>query len=105
MNGKAEGRWLGNSPCDNERTIALRKNALRAYEGKSSALIPPGPWSRIGTDSHPPASIVLDDRVGARSRMPMTKIHIIARYGVRVVYSKAGGVGWSTYFTPPLSTP
>ena len=48
MDGKAEGRWLGPSPCDNERTIALRKTALRAYEGKSSELIPPGPRSRIG---------------------------------------------------------
>ena len=49
MNGKAEGRWLGTSPCDNERAMALRKNALRAYEGKSSELIPPGPRSRVGT--------------------------------------------------------
>ena len=49
MNGKAEGRWLGTSPCDNESTIALRENAFRAYEGKSSELIPPGPRSRVGT--------------------------------------------------------
>ena len=49
MNGKAEGRWLGTCPCDNERTIALRENALRAYDGKSSELIPPGPRSRVGT--------------------------------------------------------
>ena len=49
MDGKAERRWLGTSPCDNERSIASRKNALRAYEGKSSELIPPGPWSRVGT--------------------------------------------------------
>ena len=48
MDGKAERRWFGTSPCDNERTIALRTNALRAYEGKSSELIPPGPRSRIG---------------------------------------------------------
>ena len=40
MNGKAEGRWLGTSPCDNEICIALRINALRAYEGKSLELIP-----------------------------------------------------------------
>ena len=33
-----EGRWLGTSPCDNERSIALRTNALRANE-RSSALI------------------------------------------------------------------
>ena len=32
MDGKAERRWLGTSPCDDERTIALSKNALRAYE-------------------------------------------------------------------------
>ena len=50
MNGKAERRWLGTSPCDNERTIALRTNALRAYEGKSSELIP-GPRSRVGTSA------------------------------------------------------
>ena len=41
MDGKAERRWPGTSPCDNERTIALRKNAVQAYEGKSSELIPP----------------------------------------------------------------
>ena len=49
MDGKAERRWLGTSPCDNERTIALGENALRAYEGKSSELIPQGPRSRVGT--------------------------------------------------------
>ena len=49
MDGKAERRWLGTFPCDNERTITLRKDALRAYEGKSSELIPPGPRSRVGT--------------------------------------------------------
>ena len=49
MDGKVERRWLGTSRCDNERTIALRTNALRAYEGKSSELIPPGPRSRVGT--------------------------------------------------------
>ena len=49
IDGKAERRWLGTSPCDNERTNAFRKNALRAYEGKSSELIPPGPRSRVGT--------------------------------------------------------
>ena len=49
MDGKAERRWLDTSPCDNERTIALKKNALRAYEGKSSELISPGPRSRVGT--------------------------------------------------------
>ena len=49
MDGKSERRWLGTSPCDNERTIALRKNALRAYDGRSSELIPPGPRSRVGT--------------------------------------------------------
>ena len=46
---KAEGRWLGTSPCDKERTIELRTNALRAYEGKPSDLIPPGSRSRAGT--------------------------------------------------------
>ena len=49
MNGKAEGRWLDTSPCDNERTISLRKSAVRSYQGKSSELIPPGPRSRVGT--------------------------------------------------------
>ena len=49
MNGKAEGRWLGTSSCDIELTIALRTYALRAYDGKSSDLIPPGPRSRVGT--------------------------------------------------------
>ena len=51
MDGKAERRWLGTSPCDNERTIALRKSARRAYEGTSSELTPPGPRSRVGTDT------------------------------------------------------
>ena len=45
-NGKVYGRWHGTSPCDDERTIALWTNAPRAYEGKSSGLIPPGPRSR-----------------------------------------------------------
>ena len=49
MDGKAERRLLGTSPCDNERIIALKTNAFRAYKGKSSELIPPGPRSRIGT--------------------------------------------------------
>ena len=34
---------------DNERAVALRTNALRAYEVKSSVLTPPGPRSRVGT--------------------------------------------------------
>ena len=42
MDGKAERRRLGTSPCDNEITIALRTYVLRAYEEKSSELIPPG---------------------------------------------------------------
>ena len=44
-----EGPWpmACHFPCDDERTIALLwTNALRAYEGKSSELIPPGPRSR-----------------------------------------------------------
>ena len=46
--GRTPMAW--HSRCDNERTIiALRTNALRAYEGKSSELIPPGPRSRVGT--------------------------------------------------------
>ena len=49
MDGKAERRWLGISPCGTERTIALKTNALRAYQGKSSKLIPPGPRSGVGT--------------------------------------------------------
>ena len=49
MDGKVEGRWLGTCPCDIGITIALRTNALRAYEGASSELIPPAPRSRVGT--------------------------------------------------------
>ena len=45
-NGEVHGRWHDTSPCGNERTTALWTNALRAYEGKSSELIPPGPQSR-----------------------------------------------------------
>ena len=63
MDGNAERRWLGTFPCDNERNIALRKNALRAYEVKSSELIPPGPWSRVGTE-HNNAKNVLAARFG-----------------------------------------
>ena len=44
MEGKAGDRWLGPFPCDNEITIALRTNALRAYQGKSPELILPGPF-------------------------------------------------------------
>ena len=58
MNRKAEGRWLGTSPCDNERTIPLRKSALRAYERGSSELIPRGPRSRVGT--YPRSKTVID---------------------------------------------
>ena len=43
MDGKAERRWLGTYSCDNERTIAWRTNALRAYKGMSSELIPTRP--------------------------------------------------------------
>ena len=49
MDGKAKGRWLGTSPYDDGINIALTTNAFRAYEGKPSELIPPGPWSRVGT--------------------------------------------------------
>ena len=49
MDGKAEGRWLGTSPCDNESKSALRTNALRAYEGKSSEQTPPSPRSLLST--------------------------------------------------------
>ena len=45
-NGKVHDRWHVNFPSDNERTIALWTNTLRAYEGKSLELIPPGPRSR-----------------------------------------------------------
>ena len=49
MGGTVHGRWHGTSPRDNEQTIASWTNALRAYEGKSSEFIPPGPRSRVGT--------------------------------------------------------
>ena len=52
-NGKVHGRWHVTSPCDNERTIASWTNALRAYEGKSSELIPPGPGSRETVHTRP----------------------------------------------------
>ena len=51
MDGKAERPRLGTPPCDNKRTTALRANALRDYEGKSSELITPGPRSRVGTNT------------------------------------------------------
>ena len=40
-------------PCDNERTVALWTDALRAYKGKSSELIPPGPRSRESVQAVP----------------------------------------------------
>ena len=49
MDGKAERRWLGTSTCDSKRAIPLTTNTVRAYEGKSSELIPPGPRLRVGT--------------------------------------------------------
>ena len=49
MDGEAGGRWLGTSRRDNKTTIAFRTNALRAYKGKSLQLVPPCPWSRVGT--------------------------------------------------------
>ena len=78
MHGKAEHRWLGTSPCDNERAIALRKSALRAYERKSSELILPGPRSRIGTN-------VLDSRVQNRERVYDES----SRYVLERVYRQA----------------
>ena len=45
--GRRPMAW--HSTCDNKRSIALRANALRAYKGESSELIPPGPRSRVGT--------------------------------------------------------
>ena len=49
MDGKAEHWWLGICRVMTNIIIALRTNALRAYEEKSSELIPPGPRSRVGT--------------------------------------------------------
>ena len=49
MDGDVFGRSNSITPCDIERTIALLMNALRAYERKSSELIPPGHRSRGGT--------------------------------------------------------
>ena len=46
MNGEGRRPMAWHFPCDNERTIAFRTNALRAYEGKFSEQ---GPWSRVGT--------------------------------------------------------
>ena len=43
MDGKAEHWWLGICRVMTNIIIALRTNALRAYEEKSSELIPPGP--------------------------------------------------------------
>ena len=79
MDGKTERRWLGTSPCDNERTIALRKNALRAYERKSSELILPGPRSRVGTfwehlsDAYLTKSVSLNKPKKSRTRMDKMK--------------------------------
>ena len=52
MDRDDEGIWLGTFPCDYESTIALRTNALRAYEEKPSAMILPGPRSRLGTQTY-----------------------------------------------------
>ena len=43
IDGKAQRRWLGTSQCDSERIMVLKTTTLRAYEGNSSELIPPGP--------------------------------------------------------------
>ena len=59
MDGKAKRRWLWTSPCDNEQAIALRKNRLRAYEGNSSELVPPSPWSRVSTRDTMPLCVVV----------------------------------------------
>ena len=49
MNGKAHSVWRGTSPCKIKLTVELRANALRAYEGKCSRSIPPGPRSQVCT--------------------------------------------------------
>ena len=46
---KADGLTLPRVITKELPGIALGTNALRAYEGKSSELIPPGPRSRVGT--------------------------------------------------------
>lgn len=40
--GKVYGRWHGACPCDNDQNSAMWTNGFRAYEGKSSELMPPG---------------------------------------------------------------
>ena len=75
MDGKAERRWLGTSPCDNERAITLRKNALRACEGKSSELIPPGPRSRVGTRGYLPVFATLNPRARSTNHGQGTHWH------------------------------
>ena len=45
-NGKVHGRRHDTSPRDGEWSVALWTNAFRAFEGKSSEVIPPGPQSR-----------------------------------------------------------
>lgn len=49
MDGKVHDRCHGISLCGHERTLALWIYALRAYEGKTSQLIPWGPTSKVGT--------------------------------------------------------
>ena len=51
-NGNILGRWHGPFPRDNEQIVASWTNALRAYEGKSSELAPPGPRSREPVQWH-----------------------------------------------------
>ena len=34
MDGKVEGRWLGTSPCDNERHIALKTKCTPRLRGE-----------------------------------------------------------------------
>ena len=80
MDGKAEGRWIGTSPCDNERTIALKTNALRAYEGKSLELIPPGPRSRIGTTLSDLQAVV----TGVVSSLPRYVPSFLSRIGFSI---------------------
>ena len=49
MDGKVHDRCHGISLCGHERTLALWIYALRAYEGKTSQLIPWGSTSKVGT--------------------------------------------------------
>ena len=60
----------------------------------------------LTSDYHPPANIVLNDAgVNNSDANDKEYVEFVVRMVHECVYSKVVGVGWSAWFTPPVSAP